>query len=253
MKESINVAVTGKGGTGKSTLSALLINHLYEIKKKIILAIDADPNYNLDVKLGIEAKQTIGDMREEMRKAGDENPGGMSKAQFVEYQLKILLEEGDKFDLLTMGRQEGTGCYCYINNVLRHLIDTLSTNYQYIVIDNDAGMEHLSRRTDKHMDFLIIASDATKVGIMTAARIRDMAVEMELVHGKVILVVNNAPAPFPEFLDTMVKEHSFDNVYVIPYDAEVFDRNARGLPLLDVPRNSPANAMVGQIVMEYLS
>ena len=237
MKESINIAVTGKGGTGKSTISTLIIKALYETKKKIILAIDADPNYNLDVKLGLETKRTIGDMREELRKSGDENPGGMSKSQFVEYQLKILIEEGDKFDLLTMGRQEGTGCYCYINNVLRHLIDTLSANYPYIVIDNDAGMEHLSRRTDQHMDFLIIASDATKVGLMTAARIRDMALEMELVHGNVILVVNNAPSPFPEFLDTLVKELSFDNVYIIPYDAEVFDRNARGLSLLDVPRD----------------
>lgn len=253
MKESINIAVTGKGGTGKSTISALLVNALYVTKKKIILAIDADPNYNLDVKLGIEAKRTIGDMREEMRRAGDENPGGMNKSQFVEYQLKILLEEGDKFDLLTMGRQEGTGCYCYINNVLRHLIDTLSANYPYIVIDNDAGMEHLSRRTDKHMDFLIIASDATKVGLMTAARIRDMAVEMELVHGKVILLVNNAPDPFPDYLDIMVKELSFDNVYIIPYDAEVFDRNGRGLPLIDVPLSSPLNAIVGRIVKEHLS
>ena len=253
MKESINIAVTGKGGTGKSTISALIINALYETKKKIILAIDADPNYNLDAKLGIEAKQTIGDMREEMRKRGDENPGGMNKAQFVEYQLKILLEEGDRFDLLTMGRQEGTGCYCYINNVLRHLIDTLSANYPYIVIDNDAGMEHLSRRTDQHMDFLIITSDATKVGIATAARIRDMAVDMELVHGKVILVVNNAPAPFPDYLDVTIKELLFENVYIIPHDAGIFDLNARGLPLLGVSGDSQANAVVGRIVREHLS
>jgi len=253
MKKSINIAVTGKGGTGKSTVSALLINALYETKKKIILAIDADPNYNLDVKLGTEAERTIGDMREEMRKSGDENPAGMSKAEFVKYQLKILLEEGDKFDLLTMGRQEGTGCYCYINNVLRHLIDTLAADYPYIVIDNDAGMEHLSRRTDQHMDFLIIASDATKVGLNTAARIRDMAIEMELVHGKVILLINNAPVPFPDYLDIMLKELSFENVYIIPYDGDVFDRNAQGLPLLGVPRDSPANVIVERIVKEHLS
>lgn len=251
MGNSVNIAVTGKGGTGKSTISALILKALVEKQRQLILAIDADPNYNLYSKLGMEVGKTIGDLREEMRKSGDETPAGMSKSQFVEYQLRILLVEGDRFDLLTMGRQEGPGCYCYINNVLRHFMDTLSTSYPYIIIDNDAGMEHLSRRTDQHMDFLLIATDPTKVGIETAGRIRSMALEMELVHGKVILLVNGVIGKIPDYLDDVLAELSFENVHAISRDDALFELNARGEPIFDIAADSPAYVDVKEIVELY--
>jgi len=240
MTMSVNIAVAGKGGTGKSTISALLIKALIKKQRNIILAIDADPNHNLDAKLGVDVKQTIGELREEMRERGDETPAGMSKAQFVEYQLKILLEEGDRFDLLTMGRQEGPGCYCYINSVLRYFIDTLSKDYPYIIIDNDAGMEHLSRRTDEHMDYLLIASDPTKVGLETAARIKGMAEEMDLVKGKVVLALSGVPESIPDYLEEMLADLPFENVHTVRRDEGVFEMNARGVPLLQLPEDSPA-------------
>jgi len=251
MKKSINIAITGKGGTGKSTISALLLKALIEKRRGLVLAIDADPNYNLDTKLGVKVRRTIGNLREDMRENGDETPAGMSKSQFVEYQLRVLLEEGEGFDLLTMGRQEGPGCYCYINNVLRHFIDTLSKDYSYIVIDNDAGMEHLSRRTDQHMDYLIIATDATKVGLETAARIRDMAVEMDLVHGKIIIIVNNIRGEMSENLKGILENYSFDIVRTIPYDEKVFQLNSEGLSLLDLSSDSPAFKIISTMIQKH--
>ena len=251
MKKSVNIAVTGKGGTGKSTISALLLKALLEKPKGLVLAIDADPNYNLDMKLGVKVRRTIGNLREEMREKGDETPAGMSKSQFVEYQLRVLLEEEEGFDLLTMGRQEGPGCYCYINNVLRHFIDTLSKDYSYIIIDNDAGMEHLSRRTDQHMDYLIIATDATKVGLETAARIRDMAVEMDLVHGTIIPLVNSIRGEMPEYLKAILENYSFDNILTIPYDEKLFQLNSEGLSLMDLPPDSPAFEIIRGMIQKH--
>ena len=252
MKQSLNIAVTGKGGTGKSTISSLLVKALIGKKKGMILAIDADPNYNLDVKLGLEVDKTIGDLREEMRKSGDETPAGMTKSQFVKYQLRMLLQEGNDLDLLVMGRQEGTGCYCYINNVLRHFIDSLSKDYRYIVIDNEAGMEHLSRRTNEHVDIMLITSDGTKIGIETAARIRDVAMKMELIFGKAILIVNNAPRELPDYLQNVISKFDFENVHIIPHDSEVFDKNAEGLSLLDVSSGNPVFSEVLKIIEDHI-
>ena len=252
MKRSLNIAVAGKGGTGKSTVSSLLVKGLVETRKGLVLAIDADPNYNLDVKLGLEVDRTIGDLREEMRESGDENPGGMSKSEYVKYQLRILLQEGKNLDLLVMGRQEGTGCYCYINNVLRHFIDNLSKEYRYIVIDNDAGMEHLSRRTDEHMDMMLITSDGTKVGIETAARIRDMAIKMKLIHGKIILIVNNVEGELQPFLNETIAGFDFQYVHIIHRDQEVFNRNAEGLSLLDISTANLAYGEVRKVIGDHL-
>jgi len=137
------IAIAGKGGVGKSTIAALLVRALHERTGKIIMAVDADPNSNLGEKLGIKVERTIGDIREDIMKRADDIPVGQSKQEYVRYQMRLALVEGEGFDLLSMGRPEGRGCYCYINNILRTFLDLAMDDYEYVVIDNEAGMEHL--------------------------------------------------------------------------------------------------------------
>ena len=159
------IAIAGKGGVGKSTFSTLIIKNLIEKVDNLILAVDADSNSTLGQMLGVNVEQSIGDLREVFLKEKDNIPQGMSKHEYVKYELQLAMTEGDKFDLITMGRPEGPGCYCAINNILRTYMDALADKYQYIVIDNEAGMEHLSRRTTKAMDKFFIVSDFTSIGI----------------------------------------------------------------------------------------
>ncbi|HID11122.1 MAG TPA: carbon monoxide dehydrogenase, partial [Candidatus Latescibacteria bacterium] len=140
------VAVSGKGGTGKTTIAALLVRKLMRMDGPV-LAVDADPNSNLGEQLGMEVGETIGDIREEVLE--EELPPGMTKDRYLELRIQETLTEGEGVDLLTMGRPEGPGCYCYVNHLLRGFLDRLSKNYRHIVVDNEAGMEHLSRRTTR--------------------------------------------------------------------------------------------------------
>jgi CO dehydrogenase maturation factor len=190
---SFTIAVAGKGGVGKTTFSALAIRHLHQVTGDVVLAVDADPNANLHAKLGVTPGKTIGDIREELLAEADKLPAGVSKQEHVDYQIRLALTEGGGFDLLTMGRQEGPGCYCYVNNILRTFVDSLSEKYQSIVIDNEAGMEHLSRRTTRASDVLFIVSDASKAALDSAVRIALLAREMKLDIGRTALV-RNMPA-----------------------------------------------------------
>ncbi|MBM4237398.1 MAG: carbon monoxide dehydrogenase, partial [Euryarchaeota archaeon] len=189
---TITIAVAGKGGVGKSTISALLVMALAERSGEVVLAVDADPNSNLGDKLGVKVGKTLGDLREDLLRKADEIPAGTSKQEFVKYQIQLAMVEGSSFDLLTMGRPEGPGCYCYINNILRVFLDTLIDEYEFVIIDNEAGMEHLSRRTTRKMDALFLVSDATKVGIETAVRLHGLAREMKIQVGRTMLIVNKA-------------------------------------------------------------
>jgi CO dehydrogenase maturation factor len=172
----------------------------------------------------------------------------MSKQDYVDYQIKLALSESEDFDLLVMGRQEGPGCYCYINNILRTYVDNLAENYDFVVIDNEAGMEHLSRRTTKKMDLLFIVTDSSKIGIETAGRIRTLADEMELKIGKSVLVINRARD------DTLVKsneeihKHDFDYVFAVPYDEAVEEQNNQGESLLSLPDDSKATLEVKNLL-----
>jgi CO dehydrogenase maturation factor len=182
------IAVAGKGGVGKSTISALLVRSLSH--KGTVLAVDADPNSNLGQKLGTEVPGTIGDVREGLLTKQGQLPRDMSKQEYLKIKLKQILAEGDTFDLLTMGRPEGPGCYCYVNNLLRVFVDQLMDSYDRVVIDNEAGMEHLSRRTSKSMDLLVLVSDPTQVGVRTAVRLSDLADELDLKVGQKMLLIN---------------------------------------------------------------
>lgn len=184
------IAIAGKGGTGKTTVSALIVRLLKEKKLGSILAVDADPNSNLAQTLGREASQTIGSILDDVASHPEQVPAGMPKDRFIEYQVQTAIEEGDGFDILTMGRPEGPGCYCYVNNVLRNIMDKLIQDYDYVIIDNEAGLEHLSRRTTRRADAVVIVSDATAVGLKAAQRIRDLIAELAIKVGKKLLIIN---------------------------------------------------------------
>jgi len=243
------VALAGKGGVGKSTLSALLVRELASRSKKVVLAVDADPNSNLGEKLGAVVERTVGDLREDLLKRSEEVTAGGSKQEAMLYQLRLAMVEGREFDLVTMGRSEGRGCYCYINNLLRTYLDSIMSDYPYVVIDNEAGMEHLSRRTCQRMDALIVVSDPTKVGLMTAGRILDLAKEMELSVGTTVLVINRVRGELPQALRDAIPQ-GFEEVVLVPHDQAVEDLASSGGPLSSLPRTSAAAAAVHKLAGE---
>jgi CO dehydrogenase maturation factor len=249
---SFVIGVTGKGGVGKTTFTALLIKSIIDNKVGVVLAVDADPNYNLNQKLGVEVENTIGDLREDIVKAVDSLPEAMSKHDYVDYQIKMALTESDDFDLLVMGRQEGPGCYCYINNILRTFIDNLIDNYDFIIIDNEAGMEHLSRRTTKAMDVLFVVSDASKIGIETAKRIKDLARLMEIKIQKSVLVINRAPESILNNQEKIRSEQGFDKIFTLPNDDTINTFNMEGKPLLSLPNDNQITLKVADILRQIL-
>jgi CO dehydrogenase maturation factor len=244
--------VTGKGGVGKTTFSALLIKSIIEKKLGVILAVDADPNHNLNQKLGLEIENTIGDLREDIVKSVDNLPPSMSKHEYVEYQVRMALTESENFDLLVMGRQEGPCCYCYINNILRSYVDALADNYDFIVIDNEAGMEHLSRRTTKAMDALFVVSDPSKIGVETAARIKDLAKDMELKIGKHVLILNRVVGDLPDLLKEDISKGGFDLVFILPNDDTIGRFNMEGKDMLSLPSDSVVAGEVANITDQIL-
>ena len=246
------ISITGKGGVGKTTFTSLVIKTLIEQQKGVVLAIDADPNSCLNECLDVEVEQTIGGLRENLQREKDDLPPGMSKQDYIDYELQMAITEGEKFDMLTMGRQEGPGCYCYVNNLLRTYIDNLSDKYNYVVVDNEAGMEHLSRRTTKSMDVLFIISEPTKISIQTADRIVKLAKELELEFKKVVLIINRLPGELPVPLTKLVDELGFENVELVPYDEQVMEFAGEQKPLLELPEGSKAVKAVTAIVNRHV-
>jgi len=234
------IAVAGKGGVGKSTLAAILVNLLAERAGEVVLAVDADPNANLWEKLGMRLDNTIGQLREDMLRNADDLPTSMSKPEYVRYQIRLALQEGERFDMLTMGRSEGPGCYCYINSILRTFLDSMMDDYPFVVIDNEAGMEHLSRRTTRRMDLLLVVSDATRMGVETAVRIRDLAREMEVEVIREVLVINRSPKELHPVVKRAIVSSGFQEVIHIPEDRRVEELAIVGEPLAGLDRTSPA-------------
>jgi CO dehydrogenase maturation factor len=247
-----SVALAGKGGTGKTTLASLIIRFLHTKRKGPILAVDADPNTNLPEGLGIEVKETVGKMLAGFMEEKLNFPQGMSKEVYMEYRLNELLVEGRDLDLLVMGRGEGTGCYCYPNVILRKYIDILTRNYPYVVLDNEAGMEHVSRRLSDHLDLMLIVSDYSLKGVRAAGRIRELTQELKLEVGKQFLVINRAP----EHLDTSIREEvgnqGLNLLGVIPVDEEVFQYDLKGTPIMNLPDESTAVKMVNELMNKVI-
>ena len=232
------IALAGKGGSGKTTMAGLLIKYLINKNKTPILAVDADCNANLNEVLGLEIKDTLGNAREEMKKGVV--PGGMTKDIFMEMKLEESLVEAPGFDLVVMGQPEGAGCYCAANTLLAGFMDRLAGNYPFIVMDNEAGMEHISRLTTKNVDILLIVSDSSRRGLQAAIRIEDLARRLNIGVGKSYAVINQIKeAPSDQALE-MIKAGGLELAGTVPEDRTIYEFDFNGRPTIEMPEDCPS-------------
>jgi len=217
-----------------------------------ILAIDADPNANLGESLGLDIKQTVGLVLDDFQKEKIKIPAGMTKEAYLEYKLNQALVETKALDLLTMGRGEGPECYCYPNLMLRKLADTLAENYAYVVMDNEAGMEHLSRRTTQNVDELFIISDHSVKGVRTIARIGELVAELKLAVKRQSVLINLVPDGLDPLVAEELKKQGIDATAIIPLDEEVYQYDLKLKPLLDLPDSSKAVKAVDDLMTKLL-
>ncbi len=248
------IAFAGKGGTGKTTIAALLTSNLIHRLAGPLLAIDADPATNLHLALGVPMPATVGDIREDMADSGaDSQLGvGISRLDYLRREIQMVLEEGEKIDLLAMGRPEGQGCYCAANHLLRSIIDDLAANYQTLVIDNEAGMEHISRRTTRDVDVLLIITDPTLRGMKAAESILEMSRDLEInVHHR-MLILNRVLGELPEPLQQAVDKLDIEVGAMIPADPRINELDALGKPLVDLNGESPAQREIGKLTDKLL-
>jgi CO dehydrogenase maturation factor len=247
------IALAGKGGTGKTTIAGLIVRYLIEKKQKTVLAVDADSNSCLNEALGVECHATIGSFREESLdtiRSGGDRPGGMSAEQLFDYKVQQSVIEAKGFDLLVMGRPEGPGCYCAANNIIRKYTDKLSDDYSYAVLDNEAGMEHLSRRTTHKVDLLLMVSDPTKKGVQAAKRINGLADELKLKIGRRVLIVNRVTDTDFVEVKKLISDIAvpINEIYNLPDDREIFRLDLNGKPVFDLPPDSSALKTVFKIL-----
>ncbi len=245
------IAITGKGGTGKTTLAGLVIRSLLENKKGAILAVDADPNSTLADTIGLKVEDTISGICDELLRKKDSLPAGMTKDRYLEYKIHQSLIEKDNMSLLTMGRPEGPGCYCYVNNLLRGMIKDLSEDYDYTVADNEAGMEHLSRKTMRRIDVLFVVSDFSIIGVRSASNIYKLARSMEIGLGKSYLIVNK----IRDGLGPLEKEIQDSGLLLaggLPFDPEIEKSSLNSKSIFDLPSSSEVvkkvNDVTGRII-----
>jgi len=245
------IVVAGKGGVGKTAIAALLIDLLS--KKGVVLAIDADPATNLNAALGLPLAETVGRAREDVTEdiqKGRLSPT-VSKQDVLDMKIREALVESAKVDLLAMGRPEGPGCYCAANHMLRLSIDRLAKNYDYTVIDSEAGMEHISRQTTRDVDFLLIVSDVTMRGITTAARIKDLIKEMRTKVGKVGLAVNRVKNGLPQEIEKAISDFGLELVASLPEDQNLADLDIKGKPIIELPEDSPLRQGAREIISKF--
>ena len=244
------IAIAGKGGVGKTTFASLVVRYLLDEGLKPILAVDADSNSNLDLALGVDLASTIGSVREDMSVKTQKGtlPAGMAKQDILEMQIEQALVETNDFDLISMGRPEGPGCYCAINNMLRVFMDRLNKGYEFVVVDNEAGMEHLSRRTTRGVDVMFVVSDTSQRGVATAMRIRDLAREMEIGVSRFYLVLSRARGPLAGSLKELVEGLDIELAGIVPDDPEVARFDEEGKPLIELGEGSAARSAVREIL-----
>jgi CO dehydrogenase maturation factor len=246
---SFTIAVSGKGGTGKTTLSGMILRYLLEKGRGPILAVDADSNSNLNEILGVEVHATIGDAREMMK---EDVPTGMTKDIWFEYKVQQALIEKKGFDLIVMGRPEGPGCYCAANTLARKCLDLLTGNYRSIVIDNEAGMEHFSRLTTRDVDLLFIVSDPSRRSILTASRIRELIRELNLRILREVLIVNRAQGELPADVLEEIRRQKLELGGTIPVDEAIYQYDLDGKPTFQLPEESKAVQAARRIFEKYI-
>ena len=258
------IAVAGKGGVGKTTVAAMAIKFLAGTGRGAILAIDADPSSNLNMVLGLGLEWTVGDIREGMLSKVKESitaggaamgglPGGVSKREYLDYEVRSSLSEGIEFDLIAMGRGEGPGCYCAVNHNLREVIDAIGDHYRYVVVDNEAGMEHLSRRTTRDVQHLLIVSDPTQRGIVAAGRIAGFRDELDINIENAHLIVNRLPAgEMPPALREAVDALDVPLLGTVPETHDVTEFEFSGRPLVEMSNDSPVYQAVAAMLERIL-
>jgi CO dehydrogenase maturation factor len=249
---SFNIAVAGKGGSGKTSLASLVIRYLMKKGAGPILAIDADPNANLGESLGLDIKQTVGSLIASFNEEKINIPPGMTKEAYLDVKINGTIVETKGLDLVTMGRGEGPECYCYPNVILRKFADTLSGNYPYMVMDNEAGMEHLSRRTTQNVDELLLVSDHSVKGVRTIARIIELIDELKLIVKRQSVIINQVPNGLDPMVAEELKKLGIKPTATIPIDKELVEYDIKMKPLLEMPDSSKAVRAVGDLMTKLL-
>ena len=245
------IAVAGKGGVGKTTTCGMLVDYLCKAGKGPLLVVDADANSNLNEVLGVEVETTLGDIREEMAQAEKNGtvPPSMTKADYAEMKFSSALVEEDDYDMLVMGRTQGKGCYCFVNGVLKTQIDKYVGNYQYMIIDNEAGLEHISRGTLPHVDTMLLISDCSRRGIQAAGRIAEMIRDLELNPGTMKLIVNRAPGGIlDDGVKAEIEKHGLKLLGVLPQDESVYRCDCDGEPSAKLPASNPVKVALKGIM-----
>ena len=236
------IAVAGKGGVGKTTTCGMLIDYLCKKGNGPVLVVDADANSNLNEVLGVEVETSLGAIREEMARAEMNGtiPAGMTKADYADFKFNSAIIEEDDFDMLVMGRTQGKGCYCYVNGVLKTQVDKYAKNYSYIVMDNEAGLEHVARGTLPRVDTMLLISDCSRRGIQAVARIAEMVREMNLNPTQMGLIVNRAPGGvLDDGVKAEIEKHGLKLFGVLPHDEAVYRCDCDGEPSSKLPDNDP--------------
>jgi CO dehydrogenase maturation factor len=258
------IAVAGKGGVGKTTVAALTIKYLAETGRGATLAIDADPSSNLNMVLGLDLEWTVGDIREDLLTKARESvtaggaamgglPGGVSKREFLDFEVRSSLSEGIDFDLIAMGRGEGPGCYCAVNHNMREVIDSIGGGYGHVVIDNEAGMEHLSRRTTRDVQHLLIVSDPTQRGLEAARRIAGFRRELDINIENAHLIINRLPAgDIPPALLEAAEKVDAPLLGTIPEDGDITEFEFTGRPVVELGSDSPVYRALAAMLEKIL-
>jgi len=246
------IAITGKGGTGKTTIAGLIVLRLIARGCRPVLAVDADPNTCLDVALGVQVKKTIGSAREEAREAaGQGMASGISKQQLLELKIAESLVEANDFDLVAMGRPEGPGCYCYANNVLKSILSEISSNYPYIVLDNEAGLENLSRRIVQKVDLMIMVADPSRNGLETVNRLYSLAKEMDIKYDKLAIIINRLRSgEFPTHALELKMKTKADFLFALLDDVLVTEFAEKGSGLLSLPEQNRVVELIDKFLDE---
>lgn len=247
------IAVAGKGGVGKTTLTGLLIQYLCESGKKPVLAVDADANANLNEVLGVGIECTLGELREEIERAGVDSryqiPAGMTKQAYLEARLADAITEEDDYDLMVMGRTQGQGCYCFVNGLVQTQIQKLQSHYPYVVVDNEAGMEHISRGILPKVDTLILVSDCSRRGVQAAGRIAELAKDCNLNPKTMGLIVNRAPGgKLNSGTLEEIEKQGLTLLGVVPHDDQVYEYDCEGKPTVELPDSSPVRVALDEII-----
>jgi len=242
------IAFAGKGGVGKTTVASLVIRYLSGIGETPILAVDADPNSNLGETMGVEVHTTIGDIRETFMRDPQGVPSGMDKINYLETLVEQALIEKPSFDLLVMGRQEGQGCYCMVNNILNNFTDRLESSYKYLVVDNEAGMEHLSRRTSGKVDVLYLITDYSLRGLRAVSRIHTMLTSLKLDVKDIGIIVTRAPKELSAAFLKEVEEIGVPIVGTIPHDPALLEFDMEKRSLMELPDDALSVAAVSRIM-----